>query len=57
MEINNKVRILFLGAGKRASMAEQFKSAGQLLQIPVEIFSYENELEVPIAEFAQIIIG
>jgi carbamoylphosphate synthase large subunit len=38
-------------------MAEQFKSAGQRLRIPVQIFSFENELEVPIAEFAQIIIG
>jgi len=57
LQTNDGIRILFLGAGKRASMAEQFKIAGLKLQIPIHLFSYENELEVPVAQFAQVIIG
>jgi hypothetical protein len=46
-----------LGAGKRASMAEQFKISARNLGYACRIYSYESELEVPIAEFAEIIKG
>jgi carbamoyl-phosphate synthase large subunit len=46
-----------LGAGKRASMAEQFKVAALNLGYQCQLFSYESEREVPIAQFAEVIVG
>ena len=46
-----------LGAGKRASMAEQFKIAALSLGYQCRLFSYESQREVPIAEFAEVIVG
>ena len=57
MTRDSQIRILMLGAGKRASMAEQFKIAAANLGYQCSIISYETEREVPIAEFAEVIVG
>ena len=57
MSGHSEIRLLMLGAGKRASMAEQFKISARNLGYACKIYSYESDLEVPIAEFAEIIIG
>ena len=53
----SEIRILMLGAGKRASMAEQFKISARNLGYSCIIYSYESVYEVPIAEFAEVIVG
>lgn len=45
------MNVLFLGAGKRVSMANIFKDNG------FNIFSYETDEHVPISKVAKIIIG
>ena len=57
MPQHSEIRILMLGAGKRASMAEQFKISARNLGYSCSIYSYESEYEVPIAEFAEVIVG
>lgn len=57
MSQHPEIRILMLGAGKRASMAEQFKISARNLGYRCSIYSYESEYEVPIAEFAKVIVG
>ena len=57
MSGHSEIRLLMLGAGKRASMAEQFKISARNLGYACKIYSYESDLKVPIAEFAEIIIG
>lgn len=57
MSQHPEIRILMLGAGKRASMAEQFKVSARNLGYRCSIYSYESEYEVPIAEFAEVIVG
>lgn len=57
MSHHSEIRLLMLGAGKRTSMAEQFKISARKLGYECQIYSYESEYEVPIAEFAEVIIG
>ena len=57
--MNNKkeINILFLGGGKRVSIAQYFKQYGEAYGIKINIFSYELIREVPIAIEGEIIIG
>jgi carbamoyl-phosphate synthase large subunit len=48
------VRILFLGAGKRLSLLEQFLGAAKLEGVGVELFAAEISKNVPIAHVATI---
>lgn len=52
-----KIKILFLGAGNRLSLIEQFYRAAKERKLEVEIFSAESSLTVPIAYAAQILIA
>lgn len=45
------MKVLFLGAGRRVSLAKRFKSHG------FEVFSYETENNVPISQEATVIKG
>jgi carbamoyl-phosphate synthase large subunit len=49
-----KIRILFLGAGKRLSLLEQFLGAAKLEGVGVELFAAEISKNVPIAHVATI---
>ena len=53
----NKINILFLGGGKRVSIAETFIKAGISLGYNVEIYAYEVSRFEPIAFVANIIDG
>jgi len=55
--INNDLNILFLGGAKRVSIAHHFIQAGKQLGLTVHIFSYELDLQVPIACTATVLIG
>jgi len=57
--MNNKkeINILFLGGGKRVSIAQYFKQYGEAYGIKINIFSYELIREVPIAIEGEVIIG
>lgn len=44
-------KVLFLGAGRRVAMAKRWLDRGY------DIYSYETELEVPIAKYAKIVAG
>jgi carbamoyl-phosphate synthase large subunit len=52
-----KINLMFLGGGKRVSLARRFKLAAELLGIRVEIFSYEIDGQQPIGLEAKIITG
>jgi len=51
------LNILFLGGGKRVSLAEHFIKRGQERGLTVNIFSYELDGYVPVAAVAKIITG
>ncbi len=51
------MNILLLGGAKRVSMARLLKEAGEKRGMEVNIFSYELERHVPIAEAGEVIIG
>jgi carbamoyl-phosphate synthase large subunit len=51
------INILFLGGGKRVSLAERFISAGLKLGIKINTFSYELEKKVPFLLVGKVIIG
>jgi len=55
--MSKKLNILFLGGGKRTSLAERFLESGRKMNLKVNIFSYEISNEVPINSMAKIIIG
>lgn len=52
-----EVNILFLGGAKRVSLAEKFIEAGEKRNCKVSVFSYELELQVPIASVGTVIEG
>jgi carbamoyl-phosphate synthase large subunit len=52
-----EINILFLGGAKRVSLAEKFIEAGVNRNCKVSIFSYELELQVPIASVGTVIEG
>ncbi len=51
------LNILFLGGGKRVSVARHFIQSGKAAGVSVHIFSYEIDPQVPIACTATVIIG
>ena len=55
--MSKKLNILFLGGGKRNSLAERFLESGRKMNLKVNIFSYEISNEVPINSVAKIIVG
>jgi carbamoyl-phosphate synthase large subunit len=55
--MKNKLNILFLGGGKRVSLASYFLEWGQKNNTEVTIYGYELDENVPLREVANIIIG
>lgn len=53
----NKIRVLFVGGGKRFSAAEKLIEAGRDLGIIVEVYAYEIGSGLPIADIASVIQG
>lgn len=51
------VNIMFLGGAKRVSMGRKFIDAGRRLGLDVNLFSYELNGYVPIAEIATVVKG
>ncbi len=52
-----KFNILFLGGGKRVSLAERFINAGKKLNLNINVFSYEVNTQIPFKIIGDIIIG
>ena len=52
-----KIRVLFVGGGKRYSAAEKLVQAGEEMGCPVEIYAYEMGVGLPIADIATVIPG
>ncbi len=57
MRSDSCLHILFLGGGKRVSLARHLKEAALSRGLCPNVFSYELTTTLPIAEEAQIIIG
>lgn len=57
MKESKLLNVLFLGGAKRVSLAERFLKSAKKMGINLNIFSYEIDKNVPISNFAQIIIG
>ena len=57
METFNHINILFLGGGRRVTLAERFIKSGFNLNINVNIFSYEVDRYQPIALVGTVIKG
>jgi len=53
----DKINVLFLGGAKRTTLAEQFQNSCSKYDLELNIFSYEMSANVPIADFATVIIG
>lgn len=51
------LKILFLGGGKRVSMARKFVSAGCKRGLDVSIYGYEGDTRVPLAAVGTVIAG
>ncbi|MDC0439787.1 ATP-grasp domain-containing protein [Gammaproteobacteria bacterium] len=52
-----EIKVLFLGGGKRVSLARQFLNASENLGISCKLYSYELDLFQPIAQLAEVIAG
>ncbi len=57
METVNHINILFLGGGRRVTLAKRFIKSGINLNINVNIFSYEVDLKQPISLVGKVIEG
>jgi len=53
----DKINILFLGGAKRTTFAEILKNSCDKYNLELNIFSYEISSNVPINEYATVIIG
>jgi carbamoyl-phosphate synthase large subunit len=53
----DKFNVLFLGGGKRVSLAEKFIAAGESLNLDVHVMSYDLEAEQPIREVGKVLVG
>lgn len=49
--------MLFLGGGKRVSLAEKFIAAGKSLNLDTRVMSYDLDLEQPICEIGKVLVG
>lgn len=54
---SKELNVLFLGGGKRVSVAEHLMARGQLAGTRVNVFSYELDDAVPIREIATVLPG
>jgi carbamoyl-phosphate synthase large subunit len=52
-----KIRVLFLGGGKRVSLCERFEIAAEYLGVGLVAYSYELSPDQPISKRAEVIIG
>lgn len=52
-----KLNLLFIGAGRRVSLAERFLEAAKEIDVELKIFSYEIQEDVPIANTSEVIVG
>lgn len=52
-----EIKVLFLGGGKRVSLARQFLDAAENLDIGCKLYSYELDAFQPIGQLAKIIVG
>ena len=55
--INRQLNILFLGAAKKVSLAENFLDSARKLNVALTLYSYELNHYVPITSIAEIIVG
>lgn len=53
----DKFGVLFLGGGKRVSLAEKFIEAGKSLNLDTQVMSYDLDVEQPICEVGKVIVG
>jgi carbamoyl-phosphate synthase large subunit len=53
----NRLRLLFLGAGKRLSLLEQFQRAGSAEGIDLDLLAVEGSVPVPISRTATVFTG
>jgi carbamoyl-phosphate synthase large subunit len=53
----DKFRVLFLGGGKRVSVAEKFIAAGNSLNLDTRVMSYDLDLEQPICNIGKVLVG
>ena len=53
----NKFNILFLGGGKRVSLAQRFIKAGKQLNLKTNVFAYELEKDLPFKCIGKVIQG
>jgi carbamoyl-phosphate synthase large subunit len=51
------ISVLFLGGGKRVSLAKVFCNVGEIIDTKVELYAYEIDLQQPISIMAEIIEG
>jgi carbamoyl-phosphate synthase large subunit len=51
------INLMFLGGGKRVSLARSFKASAKILGIHINLFSYEIDMQQPIGLEAKIIVG
>ena len=49
--------MLFLGGGKRVSLAERFIEAGASLNLDIQVMSYDLDVEQPICEVGKVLVG
>lgn len=52
-----RIGLLMLGGAKRVSVGRMFLEAGRKLGYDVELYSYELDYKVPVAQIAEIIVG
>ena len=53
----NKINVLFLGGAKRTTLAELLQNSCSKYDLELDIFSYEMSANVPITEYATVIMG
>jgi carbamoyl-phosphate synthase large subunit len=55
--MSERIKILFLGAGKRLSLLENFVAAAVTENVTIELLAVENKTHVPISGIARIVQG
>ena len=53
----NKINVLFLGGAKRTTLAELLQNSCSKYDLELDIFSYEMSANVPITDYATVIMG
>ena len=52
-----QLNLLMLGGGKRVSLLERFEEASEQLGFKLKAFAYELNVQQPISQFAEVIVG